>query len=322
MAFTLGQWNPQTWNGKFTKGLVRASSVLRVASGPGGTLKIMKSGSEKIAIGADFHVKAYGRLEPIQLQSPEMDEFDVRARKIEGMAQIAEEDLVEGRAYDVDIVKDLTESGRANTGVYYDNACLATVGAATPGEVNIIRPYDSVYQRVATGPDAANRLLTIAADATPAEFRTAIKATIESAERTKWARDMVVMMDPIWVSYFRDFPTDGSNGALIWNEAQGTLLGHRYEVTDGAKKTTAATDTPTGNPLFIVGPRAHFVATRAPFSTGNAAVPEAFLSDPTTGIGMENDSAFLKIRARWGFSAGPDVAVNAFSVLELTPAAP
>jgi hypothetical protein len=318
MAFSLGTWVPQRWSGTFVTKLVRQSAVMSIASSPGGTMKIMKSGSDRTTIGADFHVKAYGKLEPIVLQSPVMSDFEVRARKIEGMAQIAEEDLVEGKAYDEDIVRTLAESGRKNTGVYYDNAALGTVGALTAGEVNIIRPYTSVYQAVAASASAGTNLATIAANATTAAIRAAVKNAVEVAERGPYARDLQIILDPVWKSYFRDFPVDGSNGSAIWNESQKTLLGYPYMESDGAKKTTEATDTPVGNALFIVGPKAHFVAGRAPFTIGNPSVPEVFLSDPTTGIGMENDSAYLKIRARWAFSAGP--VPEAFTVLERTPA--
>jgi hypothetical protein len=320
VAFSMGTWQPRTWRGKFTTKLIEQSAVMSIATSPGGTLRVMKSGSETTAIGAELHVAAYGKLESIALQSPAMAEFDLRARKIEAMAQIAEEDLVEGKAYDEDIVRTLAESARRHTGVYYDNAALATVGAATAGETNIIRPYTSVYQALAASGSAATNMATIEADATVTAYRAAIKNAVEVAERSGWATDLEIVMDRVFISYFRDFPTDGSNGAAIWNQSERTILGHPYRLSDGAKKTTTASDTPVGNELFIVGPRAHFVAGRAPFSTGNPAVPEAFLSDPTTGIGMQNDSAYMKVRARWAFTPGP--VPEAFTVLERVPAVP
>lgn len=313
MAFTYGTWEPQPWTGKVPKQLVAESAVLAIAQ-QGGNFASMKSGTETRPVSADFDVKAYGRLETITLQDPSMAEVVMRARKIEGAAVIAEEDLVEGKAYDVDTVKDLTERGTSNTARFMDNASLGTTGAATTGETNILRPFRSVYDLVRG--DAAANYSTVAAGATVAQLRTAIKAMIELAERTEYADDVVVAMSDVWQSYLRDLPIDGSNGAPIWDQAAGTILNHKIYWTKGARISTIATSKPTGNHLMIAGPRNMFAVGRAPFSTGSKPLPEVYLSDPTTGIGMLNDSATMKLRSRLAFVG---LVAEAFTVLERTP---
>lgn len=314
MAFSYGTWVPQPWTGKVPTKLKSISAVLGIATS-GGNMAVMKSGTETRPIGADFEVKAYGKLETIELQSPEMGEVTLRARKIEGAAVIAEEDLVEGKAYSVDIVADLKDRGISNTAAYLDNACLGTSGDATTGETNIARPFRSLYTAVRV--DAPGNYSTIAAGSTTAQLRAAIKGMIETAERTEYADDVVIAMSDVWQSYLRDMPVDGSNGAPIWDQAGGTILNKKIYWTKGARVSGAtATAKPTGNHLMIAGPRAMFALGRAPFSTGNNAVPEVFLSDPTTGIGMLNDSATMKLRSRFAFTG---LVSEAFTVLERTP---
>lgn len=312
MAFSFGTWNPQPWGGKMSKRLRQESAVMGIASGPGGRLDIMKSGVETAPTEADFDVKAYGKLETIAKQNPVMGELTLRARKIEGMAEIAEEDLAEGRNYSVDIVAGLRDRGVTNTAVYFDNATLGTSGEATVGETNILRPYRSIYTAVRT--DAAANYQTVAVGGTAAAKRSAIKGVIEVAEQSDWASDLVVVAHEFWKSDLRDLPIDGSNGRPFWDEAANTVMGLPVRWTRGARLSgDTATSRPTGNPLLIVGPRSMFVAGRAPFTTGSPAVPEAFLSDPTTGVGMSNDSAWFKLRTRWAFVTGVPAA---FGLLE------
>lgn len=314
MAFSYGTWVPQPWNGKLPKRLRATSAVLSIATTGGGRMDVMKSRVETGPLLADFDVRAYGKLEPIQPQDPQMGELTLRARKIEGAAKIAEEDLAEGKNYNVDIVAGLQERGTTNTAVYFDNASLGTSGAATLGETNILRPYRSVYTAVRE--DASAGYQTVAAAGTVPQLRTAVKGAVEHAERTDWANDLVIAADPKWKSYLRDFATDGSNGAPIWDPVADTILGNKVHWTRGARVSgDTATSKPVGNPLFVVGPRELFVTGRAPFTTGNPATPEAFLSDPKTGLGMLDDSAWFKLRSYLAFVPG---VAEAFAVLEMT----
>lgn len=315
MAFEYGVWTPQPWNGKVVQRLRKASAILAITSGPGGRLDIMKTRQETGPLYTDFDVKAYGRLEQIVLQTQTIDEVTLRARKVEGMIQIAEEDLVEGRNYDFDMIQQFRDRGTDNSAVYYDNASIGTTGEPTTGETNIVRPYRSILQAVLV--DNPTGYSSVAAAATVAQMRTAIKKHIEFAERTAWSRDLVTVADPSWKSYLRDLPVDGSNGKPIWDDTNDTLLGvSKIYWTEGARAVGAvATQKPVGNPLMATGPRDLFIGGRAPFSTGNAAVPQAYLTDPTTGLGMRDDSLYFKLRWYPAFVAGVG---EAFSVLERT----
>lgn len=316
MAFSYGVWTPQPWSGKTAKKLVEQSAVLSIARGPGGRFDTMKSGVETAPLWAEFTVRAYGKLEQIDLQSPEADEITLRARKVEGMAQIAEEDLVEGRNYDYDIVENLRERGISDTAVYMDNASLGTSGAATTGETNIIRPYRSVYTAVRT--DASANYSTVAAGGTAADYRTAIKNAIEIAETSVWTTgNLVIVAHPSWKSKLRDLPVDGSNGDRVWDPATNTIYGHQVIWSRGARLASVGGDTatgsPTGNLLFVVGPRELFVMGRAPFLVGDSSTPQVYLTDPTTGLGMRDDSLYFKMRCRLAFDCP---IPEAFAVVE------
>lgn len=318
MAFSYGVWTPQPWSGKTAKKLVESSAILTIARGPGGRFDTMKSGVETAPLWAEFTVRAYGRLEQIDLQSPVADEITLRARKIEGMAQIAEEDLVEGRNYDYDIVENLRERGISDTAVYMDNASLGTSGAATTGEANIIRPYRSVYTAVRTTTPA--NYFPVAQGANAAAYRTAIKSAIEVAETSVWTTgNLVVVAHPSWKSYLRDMPVDGSNGDRVWDPATDAIYGHPVIWTRGARLASAgatvATGSPTGNLLLVVGPRELFVAGRAPFVVGDSSTPQVYLTDPTTGLGMRDDSLYFKMRCRLAFDCP---IPEAFGLVERT----
>lgn len=324
MAFTFGVWNPQPWSGQIPKKLISQSALLAIARGPGGQFRTMKSRTESGPLWADMDVRAYGKLEQIDLQSPEAGEISLRARKIEGMAQIAEEDLAEGGNYDYDIVANLRETAASNTAVYFDNAGLGTSGAPTTGETNILRPYRSIYTMVRQ--DVPANYLTVAKAANAAAYRSAIKGLVETAELSDWFDgNLVITASPVWKSFLRDMPIDGSNGAPVWDQTADTIYGHPILWSRGARLANnagagTATSKPTGNHLMTIGPRALHIAGSAPFKVGNPAVPQAFLTDPTTGLGMRDDSLYFKIRCQLAFSAGDALDAHttssAFGVLE------
>lgn len=324
MAFTFGVWTPQAWSGKIPKQIIEQSALLSIARSSGGQFRTMKSRLEKGPLWADMDVRAYGRLEQIDLQSPEAGEISLRARKIEGMAQIAEEDLAEGRNYDYDIIQNLRDRAASNTAIYLDNAGIGTSGDATTGETAILRPYRSIYTAVRT--DAAANYGTVAAAANAAAYRTAIKGLIEKAEQSTWFDgDLVITASPAWKSYLRDMPIDGSNGAPVWDQASDTIYGHKIQWSRGARLANAAgagtaTSKPTGNHLMTIGPRGLHIMGSAPFVTGDPATPQAFLTDPTTGLGMRDDSLYFKVRCQLAFSPGDTLdegtTSSAFAVLE------
>jgi len=315
VAFAYGTWTPQPWSGKVVTRLKIQSAILGITTGPGGRLDTMKTRLEKQPLYTDFSVRAYGRLEQIDLQNQTIDEIELRARKVEGMIQIAEEDLTEGGNYDFDMIQQFRDRGTDNAALYYDNASIGTSGEPTPGETNILRPYRSILHAVHT--DNPTHHTTVAAAATTAQIRTAIKKSVEQAERTQWARNLQTVADPIWKSFLRDMPVDGSNGRPIWNEETDMLMGvSKIHWTEGARASGGtATHTPVGNPLLATGPADLYIGGRAPFRAGYAATPAAYLTDPDTGLGARDDSLYFKLK--WYPAFVPGIS-DAFSVLEMT----
>lgn len=324
MAFTYGNWNPQPWTGKIPTLMTEQSALLAIARGPGGQFRDMKTATETGPLWANLDVRAYGKGEQIDLQSPQAGEISLRARKIEAMGEIFEEDLVEGRNYSFDILKNMRDSSARNMALYFDNAGIGTSGDPTTGETNILRPYKSIYTAVRQG--AADNYGTVAAAANPAAYRSAIKTMVEKAEQSPWFDgDLVITASLAWKSYLRDLPTDGSNGTPIWDQNADTVYGHPIYWSRAARLANAsgagtATSNPTGNHLMTVGPRQLHIAGKAPFLVGDSATPQVFVTDPTTGLGMRTDSLFYKTRVRLAFAVGDalddDTTTNAFAVLE------
>jgi len=324
MAFSFGVWNPQPWNGKIPKRMTELSAILAIARSSGGQFRDMKTRTEVGPMEADLDVRAYGKLEQIDLQSPVAGEITLRARKIEAMAQLAEEDVVEGANYSFDVIKNLTDRGTTNTAVYFDNSCIGTSGDPTGGETNILRPYRSIYTTVRE--DNPDGYFSVAAAANAAAYRAGIKSMIEIAEVSEWSDgDLVITASPIWKSYLRDLPTDGSNGIQVWDPNSDTIYGHPVQWTRGARLANnagagTATSKPTGNHLMTIGPRGLHIVGKAPFRVGDAATPQVYVTDPTTGLGMRDDSMYMKMRCQLAFSPADSLdaatAVGAFAVLE------
>jgi hypothetical protein len=149
---------------------------------------------------------------------------------------------------------------------------------------------------------------------------------VEAAEQSPWFDgDLVITASLAWQSYLRDMPIDGSNGAPVWDQNANTIYGHPIHWTRGARLANAAgagtaTSNPTGNHLMTIGPRQLHIAGKAPFLVGDAASPQIYVTDPTTGLGMRTDSLFFKLRARLAFAVGDSLDDNtttdAFAVLE------
>lgn len=316
MAFSYGVWTPAPWSGNMAKKIVEQSAMLTIARGPGGRFDTMKSRFEKAPMWAEMTVRAYGKGEQIDLQNPTASEIELRARKIEGMAQIFEEDLTEGGSYGYDLLDNLKQRSTSDSAVYYDNASFGTSGAATTGESNIIRPYRSLYTAVRT--DAPANYIALASNANAAAIRAGIKGAVEIAEQSVWnTGNLVVVAHVSWKSWLRDIPVDGSNGGVLWNEATNTIYGHPVVWSRGMRlasaAATVATGSPTGNLLLACGPRELFVAGRAPFRVGDSSTPQVYLTDPTTGLGMRDDSMYFKVRC---YLAAAFPLAEAFGLVE------
>jgi len=118
----------------------------------------------------------------------------------------------------------------------------------------------------------------------------------------------VVIAAPSFKQYVRD--VKDTQQRPIFQEGVGgqadLLFGYPVRWSLGARKSTAASAAPSGNPLLIIGNRDLLIM-------GRRSGPESFVADGATGVGFATDETKLKVRARRAFAIGSPFG---FSVLE------
>lgn len=87
-----------------------------------------------------------------------------------------------------------------------------------------------------------------------------------------------------------------------------TLLGYPVEWSMGCRKSTAASPTPTGNPLLIVTNRDLLIK-------GTRSGPESYIAGPDNGAGWSTDETKIKVRARRGFALGHAAAAVVYEAV-------
>ena len=176
-----------------------------------------------------------------------------------------------------------------------DNAVFATNGAGNGGT----RPFDSVYQIAGAG----NRISTAGA----LTYEDLVD-TFGALEGGDFNGDLVAVAHPALAMSLRNLK-DATGDRVVGDPlGQGvpTIFGTELRFSAGLKVSATATDTPTGNPLLVVGNRNHLIL-------GVRDGVESALSDEAR---WDTDEIELKMRARRGFVAA---TADAFRVIEITP---
>jgi len=116
----------------------------------------------------------------------------------------------------------------------------------------------------------------------------------------------VIIAHPFYKQACRDLLNlNGDPVLVVGGKNQGdTLLDYPVEWSLGCKVSTAATPSPTGNPIFVVGNKSHLIV-------GRRSGPESFVADPQT-VGFATDETKLKVRARRAFAIGHPGAFAAY----------
>jgi len=227
-----------------------------------------------------------------------VDDITLSARKWAKIMHISEEDLNDTF---IDVLNTYKTQWATNWARKYDDACLG-VTVATDGTDTA--PYTSVYREVSQYNSASN-LLTTAGAVTFAKLNTLL-STIESGDYFDAAKT-VFIAHPTFVSALRGL-VDSNNRPILQNPLNGapaTLFGFPLVQSLGAKTSTAATSTPAGNPLLIVGNTDLMV-------NGVRAGIESMISKDAK---FDTDGILLKVRARRAFAVAKP---EGFAILEKT----
>lgn len=252
------------------------------------------------------------------------DKIEMVARKVGGAAKIAEEDLVDTTTGEGTMRMYEAEAGKA-LAAHYDNACMGVTAAQNGTTVK----YESIYRAVTTGQSTpwaayvanANRVQSERGDFLAGGYGV-ISTWLALYEEGLFydEGETVVMMSPAFKALMRNvinaqtglpYFTDPRSGA----DAQ--FFGYTGKFTKGARTSAVDTQTPSGNPLAIIGNRRLMNNGRARTSAGMApGNPGTQWQRAANGIGFLSDEAIMKATMRRAFRVS---APQGFAVLEIIP---
>lgn len=294
MAFTPG-WVPEEWGSRVIQVSQQNSVVEQFAR-----RELMVSNLKEVpAFQADAPVVVpEGTLIPDAVAS--YTPVLLTARKYAKIFQITEEDLNDTI---VDTLGNYKQAWATKWARKYDNATLALTVA---GDGTDAKPFNSVYYNVSQYNSGSNIIPTAGA-LTFEDINTAVNL----AEQSQYydAANTVIIAHPKMLGAIRQMQSPSGYYVLPDPVAQtpGNLLGYPLVVSYGAATSATATDTPTGNPLLIVGNRQMMInGVRSPIES--AVSREAQFA---------NDGVSLKVRVRRAFQS---VAPDAFGIVEITAA--
>jgi HK97 family phage major capsid protein len=224
-----------------------------------------------------------------------LDEIVLTARKYAQIMHVSEEDLNDSLPDVLTVYKREWASRWARK---FDNACL---GVNIPTDGTDVAPFTSLYaainwttNRIQTGGalsyDDINNALGIAEDSS--KFDAANTVWMAHPKMLKEIRGMV----------------KGNSDLVLPDPLAGTpgsLFGYPLVVSYGAATSAAATDSPTGNALLIVGNRQMLI-------NGIRGGVESVVSRDAE---FTKDGVLLKTRIRRGFAVAD---ADAFAIVEKT----
>ena len=183
---------------------------------------------------------------------------------------------------------------------------LPTLGVAAVADGTDLVPYTSLYQAVYTDPNAAVSHIIQTGGAMSFEDLNNALGLVEDSSKFD-AANTVWMAHPKMLKEIRGM-VKGNSDLVLPDPLAGTpgsLFGYPLVVSYGAAKSTVATDTPTGNPLLIVGNRQMLI-------NGVRGGVESVVSRDAE---FARDGVVLKTRIRRGFAVAD---AGAFAIVEKT----
>jgi HK97 family phage major capsid protein len=231
----------------------------------------------------------------IPASNPTLDEIVLTARKYAQLMHISEEDVNDSLVDTLSVYKREWASRFARK---YDNACL---GVSAVGDGDDGQPFTSLYASINW---TTNRIQTGGA----MDFNDLNNALGIVEDSSKFdAANTVWMAHPKMLKEIRGM-IKGNNDLVLPDPLAGTpgsLFGYPLVVSYGAAVSAAATDTPAGNPLLIVGNRQMLI-------NGVRGGVESVVSRDAE---FARDGVVLKTRVRRGFAVAD---ADAFAIVEKT----
>jgi len=236
----------------------------------------------------------------IPASNPTLDEIVLTARKYAQLMHISEEDVNDSLVDTLSVYKREWASRFARK---FDNACL---GVTAAGDGDDGQPYTSLYRAVATSPSAPVSQIIQTGGAMSYEDINNALGFVENSKKFD-AANTVWMAHPKMLKEIRGM-VKGNSDLVLPDPLAGTpgsLFGYPLVVSYGAATSAAATDTPTGNALLIVGNRQMLI-------NGVRGGVESVVSRDAE---FARDGVVLKTRVRRGFAVAD---ADAFAIVEKT----
>jgi len=228
--------------------------------------------------------------------SATLDEIVLTARKYAQIMHVSEEDLNDSLPDVLTVYKREWASRWARK---FDNACLG-VHAAADGDDG--QPFTSLYRAVSPG-SAGTNLIQTGGALTYAQLNNALGIAEDSSKFD--AANTVWMAHPKMLKEIRGM-IKGNNDLVLPDPLAGTpgsLFGYPLVISYGAATSAAATDSPAGNALLIVGNRQMLI-------NGVRGGVESVVSRDAE---FTKDGVLLKTRIRRGFAVAD---ADAFAIIE------
>lgn len=234
----------------------------------------------------------------IPASNPTLDEVVLTARKYAQLIHISEEDVNDSLVDTLSVYKREWASRWARK---FDNACL---GVTAAGDGDDGQPFTSLYRAVSPGSAGANLIQTGGALSYD-DINNALGIVEDSSKFD--AANTVWMAHPKMLKEIRGM-VKGNSDLVLPDPLAGTpgsLFGYPLVVSYGAATSAAATDSPAGNALLIVGNRQMLI-------NGVRGGVESVVSRDAE---FARDGVVLKTRIRRGFAVAD---ADAFAIVEKT----
>jgi len=234
----------------------------------------------------------------IPASNPTLDEVVLTAKKYAQLMHISEEDINDSL---VDVITTYKREWASRWARKFDNACL---GVTAAGDGDDGQPFTSLYRAISPGSAGANLIQTGGALSYD-DINNALGIVEDSSKFD--SANTVWMAHPKMLKEIRGM-VKGNSDLVLPDPLAGTpgsLFGYPLVVSYGAATSAAATDTPAGNPLLIVGNRQMLI-------NGVRGGVESVVSRDAE---FARDGVVLKTRIRRGFAVAD---AGAFGIVEKT----
>jgi len=300
-------WIPEEWGGSVIQRIQRTSAVESVARH-----EIMGTDTKHVPRSAGVDIHHIGKGGAYGDDANVNDTVLLTARKLGQGIALTEEDMADTARF-VNIVATKQLDWATSYAKAFDNATLGVTGAES-NTASDDRPFTSLYRVLSTtyqtDPDlnyTANDNLTKSGSGGPTyDMLNDVFSLYEDGDYFDEA-ETIVIASPYFKKVLRGIKDEQERPIFVRGQGgdAGTpdqLFGVEIRWSQGCRTSAAMTHAPTGNPLLFVGNRRFLIV-------GDRSGPESI---PIPANISREDEAFLKMRARRGFTVGHPKAWSCF----------